>query len=119
MSSFVERRHSKTSSFHLLNGDMSVTLYNLSCIIHLPITDRILDHNPIQRAGALEFMVTHLGYALGKAQKNIVVTQEAYTIFSFQNKNYEVHLSADINRVSDDVHAIYHRQYALKTFFCF
>lgn len=46
---------------------MSITLYNLSCTIHLPITNRILDHNPIQRASALEFMVTHLGDDLGKA----------------------------------------------------
>lgn len=37
LTAFVERWHKETSSFHLLFGDMTITLDDVSSVFHLPI----------------------------------------------------------------------------------
>ena len=37
ISSFVERWHRETSSFHLLVGEVSITLDDTACLLHLSI----------------------------------------------------------------------------------
>src|ERR1044072_5164380 len=37
ISAFVERWHGETSSFHLPFGEMTITLEDVSCILHIPI----------------------------------------------------------------------------------
>lgn len=44
---FVERRHIETSSFHLALCEMSITLDDVSCLLHLPIKEKLLDHKMI------------------------------------------------------------------------
>src|SRR3954465_12699573 len=34
---FVERWHRETSSFHLPVGEMTITLHDVHCLLHLPI----------------------------------------------------------------------------------
>jgi len=38
MSAFVERWHKKTSTFHLPIGELTITLDDVSLLLHLPIT---------------------------------------------------------------------------------
>lgn len=49
------------SSFHLPIGDMTITLDDVSCLLHLPIRGRLLDHKNIGREEVVDMMVTHLG----------------------------------------------------------
>ncbi|KAK2426979.1 hypothetical protein QL285_025597 [Trifolium repens] len=34
--SFVERWHSETMSFHMSFGEMTITLHDVACLLHLP-----------------------------------------------------------------------------------
>lgn len=45
--SFAVRWHSETSSFHLLISQMTITLDDISCLLHLPIRGRLMDHRRI------------------------------------------------------------------------
>jgi hypothetical protein len=36
ISAFAERWHEETSSFHMLTGEVTVTLDDVSCLLHLP-----------------------------------------------------------------------------------
>lgn len=47
----------ETSSFHLPRGKMFITLYDVSCLLHLPIKGILLDHGRINKDGAIEIMV--------------------------------------------------------------
>ncbi|KAJ1431296.1 Aminotransferase-like, plant mobile domain [Sesbania bispinosa] len=38
---FTERRRKETSSFHLLVGEMTITLDDVSSLLHLPVTGRL------------------------------------------------------------------------------
>jgi len=42
--SFLERWHEEMSSFHLPIVDMTITLNDDSCLLHLPVTDKPIDH---------------------------------------------------------------------------
>ena len=37
-------QHNETSSFHLLVGEMTITLDDVPCLLHLPIMGSFLDH---------------------------------------------------------------------------
>ncbi|MCI75086.1 putative IMP dehydrogenase/GMP reductase, partial [Trifolium medium] len=44
LDTFVERWHGETNRFHMPNGEMTVTLDDVCCLLHLPIQGRLLDH---------------------------------------------------------------------------
>ncbi|MCI57300.1 putative IMP dehydrogenase/GMP reductase, partial [Trifolium medium] len=44
LSTFVERWHGETSSFHMSSEEMTVMLDDVRCLLHLPIKGRLLDH---------------------------------------------------------------------------
>jgi len=44
---FVERWHEETSSFHLPFGEMTVTLDDVVCLMHLSIGDMLMSHGTI------------------------------------------------------------------------
>lgn len=46
MNALVEKWHQETTSFHLLAGEMIVTLNDVSCLLHLPVIGRPIDHVP-------------------------------------------------------------------------
>lgn len=50
---------------------MSIILDGVSCLLHLSIMERILDHSMINRDDALEMMVDYLGANLRVAMKEL------------------------------------------------
>jgi len=50
---FVERWHEDTSCFHLLFGEMTMTLDDVSCLLHLPIDGMLLSNASISRDEAV------------------------------------------------------------------
>ncbi|XP_028220302.1 uncharacterized protein LOC114401927 [Glycine soja] len=44
---FVERWHGKTSTFHLPVGELTITLDDVSSVLHLPITDALHTFEPL------------------------------------------------------------------------
>lgn len=62
ISAFVERWHSETSSFHMPWGEMTVTLDDVSALLHLPLTGTPLAHRPhFDTADAIRAGVDLLG----------------------------------------------------------
>lgn len=61
LNAFVEKWHSETLSFHLPLGDISITLDDVSCLLHLPIRGRLLGHWRITKDETFEMMIDYLG----------------------------------------------------------
>jgi len=47
LSAFVERWHRETSSFHLLVGELTITLDNVSSLLHLPVIGDLHAFEPL------------------------------------------------------------------------
>lgn len=57
LSAFVERWKLETSSFHFPHGEMFIALDNVSCLLHLLIRRRLLDHNRINKDETLVMLI--------------------------------------------------------------
>lgn len=62
---------------------MIITLDDVSCLMHLPIKVRLLDHGRIEREEGFDMMVRHLGADPAKAAHEAQETRGAYARFSF------------------------------------
>lgn len=109
LANFVERWHKETSSFHIHIGEMSITIDDISCLIHLPIRERLLNHSRIFRVDSLDIVVTYLGNDSGEAQIENDATRGAHAIFSYLGKLYKYHLDATVEAEDDDEQFLYHR----------
>lgn len=92
LNAFVERCHTKTLSFHLPLGEMSVTHDNVSCLLHLPIRGKFLDHGRISRDEALELMVDYMRVDLDAALREFEATRGSHARFRFLKKVYTYEL---------------------------
>jgi len=59
----VERWHQETSSFLLPVEEMTITLDDVSCLLHLPLIGRPIDHVPptFNREVVKILLITHKG----------------------------------------------------------
>jgi len=89
---FVERSHEETSSFHLPFGEMTVTLGDVACLLHLPIDGMLLPHGSISRDEAAELMETYLGSNTGDALKEVEKTKGAHCLFSYLERIFKERL---------------------------
>lgn len=58
---FAEKWHSEMSYFHLPIGEMTITLHDVVCLLHLPIRERLLDQSKITKTEATNMTMTFLG----------------------------------------------------------
>jgi len=86
---FMERWHEETSSFHLLFGEMTVTLDDVSCLLHLPIDGMLLSHSTISRDKAVEWMVEQLGSDMGETVVEVNKTKGAHCRFSYLRRIFK------------------------------
>ncbi|XP_040867895.1 protein MAIN-LIKE 1-like [Glycine max] len=56
ISAFVERWHRETSSFHLPVGEVTVTLDDVSSLLHIPITGALLSFEPLATSDAVALL---------------------------------------------------------------
>lgn len=54
-------------TFHLPIGEMTIILDDVSCVLYLPIREKLLGHRRLGGEEVVEMMVTHLGADLTKA----------------------------------------------------
>jgi len=65
-----ERWHPETSIFHILLGEMTVTLDDVACLTHLQIEGRMLSHGKkMLRHEDCAFLVRHLGVSQTEEEK--------------------------------------------------
>ncbi|XP_068504193.1 protein MAIN-LIKE 2-like [Phaseolus vulgaris] len=70
ISAFVERWHRETNSFHLPVGEMTITLDDVSSLLHLPILGQFPTYVPLDYNGAATILAKLLGVdeTRGKAE---------------------------------------------------
>ncbi|XP_006577514.2 protein MAIN-LIKE 1-like [Glycine max] len=56
ISAFVVRWHSETSSFHLLVGEVTITLDEVSSLLHIPITGALHSFGPLATSDAVALL---------------------------------------------------------------
>ncbi|CAK8561511.1 unnamed protein product [Lathyrus sativus] len=61
VSVFAERWHLETFSFHMLFGEMTITLDDVSCLLHLSIRGVLWSPQDINEGLAIEWVVDYLG----------------------------------------------------------
>ena len=89
-----ERWHTETSSFHLSVGEMSITLDDVACLMHIPIEGRMLDHRKkVSQVIGVDLMVAYLGVAKNVAVSNCKDQYGAYISYKALKELYEDHLS--------------------------
>lgn len=98
---------------------MSITLDDVSCLLHLPIRGRFLDHGRTTKDEAVEIMVEYLGVDPKKAMEEVDRTRGARARFKFlRNIN-----ATDIQRVEqsdgDAKQVEVHRSHALRAYLLF
>jgi len=86
---FAKRWHEETSSFHLPFGEMTVTLDDVSCLLHLPIDGMLLPHEFISRDDAMDLMIRYLGSDPGDALEDVTNTRGAHARFSYLTKIFK------------------------------
>jgi len=57
ISAFVERWHRETNSFHLPVGEMTITLDDVSSLLHLPILGQFPTYVPLEYNGSATILV--------------------------------------------------------------
>lgn len=85
---FIKRWHPETLSFHLHMGKRTITLDDVSCLMHLPIWGKLLGHRRISRKETVKMMVTHLRDDLGDTSKEEADTRNTHARFSFFLKSF-------------------------------
>ncbi|KAK2445718.1 protein MAIN-LIKE [Trifolium repens] len=61
MTAFAERWHPETNNFHLPIGEVAITLDDIQCRLHLPITGRFLHHSRMRKDKWMDLLKRHLG----------------------------------------------------------
>ncbi|XP_050893761.1 protein MAIN-LIKE 1-like [Lathyrus oleraceus] len=116
---FVEIWHTKTSSFHLPLGEMFITLDDVSCLFHIPINEKLIDHGRITRDEALEMMVDYLGVDPEDAMSEFENTIRAHARFEFLKKVYTYDILIADKAIGDDEQEGLYRTYAMRAYLLF
>ena len=64
---FVDRWYEETSSFHLPCGEMTITLDDVSSLLHIPVTGTLIPWDKPNQADAVLLMTTYLGMTVEDA----------------------------------------------------
>jgi len=69
--------------------EMTVTLDDVSCLLHLPIDGMFLSHETITWDDVVEWMVTHLGSYPGEAHVEVTCTKGAHCRFGYLRRIFK------------------------------
>ena len=73
-----------TSSFHIPVENITTTLDDVPCLLHLSIEGHLLDHNEkLTKHEGIELVVVLRGVDLEDANWEVHITNDAYTWFNF------------------------------------
>ncbi|XP_058775806.1 protein MAIN-LIKE 1-like [Vicia villosa] len=79
LSAFVERWHPETSSFHMPFGEMTITLDDVSCLLHVPIRGQLVDPDVVVTDyDAIHLAVELFGVSLSDATEEASAVRGPY-----------------------------------------
>jgi len=89
-----ERRHTETSKFHLPVGDLTITLDDVYNLLHIPIHDRMLDHDAVMDWDrGLDLMIRLLGMLEADARAEARTESGGHISYPTLKRLYEAHLT--------------------------
>ncbi|KAH1228156.1 Protein MAIN-LIKE 1 [Glycine max] len=94
ISAFVERWHSETSTFHLPVGELTITLDDVSSILHLPITGALHSFHALSTEEARFLLTELLEVSAEEARAEIALTRGAYVRLGWVRDIYETRCQA-------------------------
>jgi hypothetical protein len=68
---------------------MTVTLDDVSCLLHLPIDGMLLSHESISKDDAVSMMMQYLGSSSGDAIEEVSDTRGAHAPFSYMRRIFK------------------------------
>jgi len=78
LSSFVEQWHRETSSFHLPVGEVTITLNDVSSLLHLPVVGDLHAFQPLHVDDAVQMLVDLLMISTEDARAEIMQCHGPY-----------------------------------------
>ncbi|XP_006606817.1 protein MAIN-LIKE 1-like [Glycine max] len=90
LSSFVERWHRETSSFHLPVGELTITLDNVSSLLHLPVVGDLHAFQPLHVDDAVQMLVDLLMVSAESARAEITQYRGSYVRLQWSATNVHV-----------------------------
>ncbi|KAL5160581.1 Protein MAIN-LIKE 1 [Glycine soja] len=94
ISAFVERWHSETSTFHLPVGELTITLDDVSSILHLPITGALHSFHALSTEEARFLLTELLEVSAEEARAETTLTRGAYVRLGWVRDIYETRCQA-------------------------
>jgi len=85
----AKRRHQETSSFHLLVGEMTITLDDVACLLHIPIVGRLIEEDDLDHDHDVKLMVNHLLFSVEEAVEPVSNNSGAFVTYTTLKEGYE------------------------------
>lgn len=82
----------KCHFFHFSIGEITTTLDDVACFLHLPIRGKLLDHSRIKRDKSQDMMVIYLGVGPMDALMHCENTRGAHSKILYLQKLFEENL---------------------------
>ncbi|XP_040866297.1 protein MAIN-LIKE 1-like [Glycine max] len=89
LSTLVERWHQETSSFHLPVGELTITLDDVSSLLHLPVIGDLHTFEPLHVDDAVQMLVDLLMVSPESARAETVQCREPYVRLQWVRDVYE------------------------------
>ncbi|MCI05639.1 serine/threonine-protein phosphatase 7 long form-like protein, partial [Trifolium medium] len=118
ISAFAERWHADTSTFHMPVGEITVTLDDVSCLPHLPISGHLLDHTPLSKDQGIDALVNLLGANPADAHSEVSKTKGNHATLTYLKGLFTDHLDqlAVFTLLGDEQSCEKYRRYALRVY---
>eukprot|EP00256_Glycine_max_P051186 XP_014617080.1 protein MAIN-LIKE 1-like [Glycine max] len=89
LSVFVERCHRETSSFHLLVGELTITLDDVSSLLHLPVIGDLHAFQPLHVDNAVQMLVDLLMVSIESTRAETAQCRGSYVRLQWVRDIYE------------------------------
>lgn len=121
VTSLVERWHPETSSFHLPVGEMTVTLDDVYCLLHVPIQGRLLDFDgSVDEEVGAQLMYELLGMPEDEANTEAKKNKGAFIKYAKLIEVYIRHYTSVTNMLEEGGYPqdvlVYHQACCIRAF---
>jgi hypothetical protein len=89
ISAFAERWHEETSSFHMPAGEVTVTLDDVSCLLHLSNEGRLPDYQYVDKEEGTRLMVDLIGSDPTDVANEIAVTKGSHVRHTYLQTHFQ------------------------------
>jgi hypothetical protein len=118
VSAFAERWHEETSNFHMSAEEVTVTLDDVSCLLHLSNEGRLSDHQYVDKEEGTRLMVDLTRSDPADIMKEMVLTKGSHVRHTYLQMHFQTpraHITDyEVEGNQDEV--LRHQNFALKTY---